>query len=88
MTSNPDTTNDLKIVLIEHLAEILDDLEMNDSNEGEFSDRAIVEMHERNIGLSGFLIASLGLSDASKDDQGYLVRVNPEDPQSYVDRNL
>jgi hypothetical protein len=88
MTSDSDTTDDLKIALIEHLAEILDDLEMNDGNEGEFSDRDIVEMHERNIGLSGFLIASLGLSDASKDDQGYLVRVNPENPQSYVDRNL
>lgn len=88
MTTDGDTTGDLKMALIDHIATILDDLEMTDSNEGEFTDQAIVEMHERNIGLAGFLIGSLGLSDASKTDQGYLVRVNPEDPHSYVDGNL
>lgn len=88
MTADPGTTSDLKMTLIDHFTAILDDLEMNDLNEGEFTDQDIVEMHERNTALSGFLIASLGLSEASKSDQGYLVRVNPEDPHSYVDRNL
>ena len=61
---------------------------MNDDTEGEYSDQAFVEMHERNTGLAGFLVTSLGLSDASKEPDGWLVRVNPAEPHSYVDENL
>lgn len=88
MAKEDGTTSELKIRLIDHIAAILDDLEMNDENEGEYSDQAIVEMHDRNIGLAGFLVASLGLSDATKDTDGYFVRVNPDDPISYVDKHL
>ena len=88
MTTDQGTTNELKMGLIDHVAAILDDLEMTDDTEGEYSDQAIVEMHERNTGLAGFLVASLGLSDASKGTDGWLVRVNPADPHSYVDENL
>lgn len=88
MTTDNGTTNDLKMALIDHVASILDDIEMSDENEGEFTDQAIVEMHERNIDLAGFLVASLGLSDASKDQDGYSVRVNLAEPHSYVDQHL
>lgn len=88
MTTDDGTTGELKMRLIDHIAAILDDLEMDDGNEGEYTEQDIVEMHERNTGLAGFLIASLGLSGASKGEDGYSVRVNPEDPHSYVDRNL
>ncbi|NCX76635.1 MAG: hypothetical protein EBX09_06335 [Actinobacteria bacterium] len=88
MTTDAGTTNELKMRLIDHIAALLDDLEMNDDTEGEYSDQAIVEMHERNTGLAGFLVASLGLSDASKQPDGYSVRVNLADPHSYVDQYL
>lgn len=88
MTSDNGTTSELKMKLIDHIAAIMDDLEMNDDNEGEFSDKEIVEMHERNAGLAGFLVASLGLSDASEGPEGYSVRVNPVDPHKYVDEHL
>lgn len=88
MTTDASTTNELKMRLIDHIATLLDDLEMNDDTEGEYSDQAIVEMHERNTGLAGFLVASLGLSDASKQPDGYSVRVNLADPHSYVDQHL
>lgn len=82
------TTNELKMSLIEHFATLLDDLEMNDGNESGMTDAAIVDMHERNIDIAGFLLGSLGLSEASKDDNGYLVRVNPAEPHTYVDAYL
>lgn len=88
MTTDASTTNELKMRLIDHIVTLLDDLEMNDDTEGEYSDQAIVEMHERNTGLAGFLVASLGLSDASKQPDGYSVRVNLADPHSYVDQHL
>jgi uncharacterized membrane protein affecting hemolysin expression len=88
MNPDPGTTNELKMRLIDHIAAILDDIEMSDATEGEYSDQAIVEMNERNTGLAGFLVASLGLSDASKEADGYSVRVNLLDPHSYVDQNL
>jgi hypothetical protein len=88
MTTTPGTTNELKMALIDHIAAILDDIEMSDETEGEYSDQAIVELHERNTELAGFLVASLGLSDASKSPDGYSVRVNPVDPHTYVDEHL
>lgn len=88
MTTDDGTTAELRMKLIDHIATILDDLEMNDENEAGFSDQEIVEMHERNTGLAGFLVASLGLSDASKGEDGYSVRVNPAEPHSYVDEHL
>lgn len=88
MTTDDSTTAELKMRLIDHIAAILDDLEMNDETEDRLSDQEIVEMHERNTGLAGFLVASLGLSDASKGEDGYSVRANPVDPHSYVDEHL
>ncbi len=88
MDTNQGTTNELKIRLVEHIAGLLDDLEMNDSNEGEYSDQAIVEMHERNKDLAGFLVASMGLSDTAIDEYGYVTRVNLVEPQKYVDQYL
>ena len=88
MAIDSGTTNELKMALIDHIAELLDDLEMTDAGEGDYTDQAIVEMHERNTGLAGFLVASLGLSEASQSDSGYLVRVNLAEPHSYVDRAL
>lgn len=88
MTTDNGTTAELKMRLIDHIATILNDLEMSDENEGEYSDQAIVEMNDRNMGLAGFLVTSLGLSDASKGEDGYSVRVNPVEPHSYVDEHL
>ncbi len=88
MVAHSGTTSDLKLLLIQHIAGLLDDLEMNDNNEQTYSDKAIVEMHERNIDLAGFVINSLGIADASKDEHGYTTRINPLEPHEYVDKHL
>lgn len=94
MTTNTSTTpstgtsTDLRLLIIEHLADVLDDLEMTDENEAEYTDQAIVAMHDRNVGLSAFLVASLGLTDASRDGEGYLVRLNIQEAHSFVDTHV
>jgi len=88
MNGGEGTTDELRMRLIDHMAAILDDLEMNDDNEASMSDQEIIEMHERNTGLAGFLVASLGLWGALKDEYGHLVRVNLVNPHSYVDQHL
>jgi hypothetical protein len=88
MTTEGDTTSELKMLLIQHVAGLLDDLEMDDSNQGDYTDQAIVEMHDRNIDLAGFIVGSLGLSDTAIDEYGYVTRVNPIGPNEYVDQHL
>lgn len=88
MDTNQGTTNELKIRLIGHIAGLLDDLEMNDTNEGDYTDQAIIEMHERNKDLAGFLVGSMGLSDTAIDEYGYVTRVNLVEPNQYVDQYL
>jgi hypothetical protein len=88
MDTDQGTTNELKIRLINHIAGLLDDLEMNDTNEGDYTDQAIIEMHERNKDLAGFLVGSMGLSDTAIDEYGYVTRVNLVEPNQYVDQYL
>lgn len=84
MTTDTSTTSELKMAMIDLFAELLNDLEMNDGENG-YSDQAITEMNDRNVGLAGFLVGSLGLSDATKDADGYLVRAKLAEPLKYVD---
>lgn len=88
MTTDGDTTSELKIRIIKHIAGLLDDLEMTDENEKDYPDRAIVEMHERNTELAGFLVRSLGISDTAIDEWGYVTRINLVEPYQYVDGYL
>lgn len=88
MTPSTGTTAELKLALVDHIAAILDDLEMTDANEGDLSDQAIVELHERNMAFAGFLVGSLGLVDASRDGVEYTVKLSLADPLAYVDANL
>ena len=88
MTTDTSTTSELKMAAIDLFAGLLDDLEMTDDTLGELSDQAITEMHDRNVGLAGFLLGSLGLSDATKTTDGYLVGVKLAEPVTYVDTHL
>lgn len=88
MTTDTSTTSELKMAVIELFAGLLDDLEMNDGNENGYSDQAITEMHDRNVGLAGFLVGSLGLSDATKSTDGYLTGVKLAEPLKYVDEYM
>lgn len=88
MTTEDGITSELKMLLIQHIAGLLDDLEMDDNNQGDYTDQAIVEMHDRNIDLAGFIIGSLGLSDTAIDEYGYVTRVAPVEPNEYVDQYL
>lgn len=88
MTDDDGTTGELRMKLADHVASILDDLEMNDENQASMTDEEIVEMHERNAGLAAFLLDSMGLYGASNDEYGWIVRVNPTDPHDYVDKHL
>jgi hypothetical protein len=88
MDTNRDTSSELKMRLIEHIAGLLDDLEMDDDNQKDYPDAAIVKMHERNIDLAGLLVGSMGLSDAIKDEHGYTARVNLVEPHLYIDNYL
>lgn len=88
MTTEDGITSELKMLLIQHVAGLLDDLEMDDNNQGDYTDQAIVEMHDRNIDLAGFIIGSLGLSDTAIDEYGYVTRVTPVEPNEYVDQYL
>ena len=88
MTTDTSTTSELKMAIIDLFAGLLNDLEMNDGNENGYSDQAITEMNDRNVGLAGFLVGSLGLSDATKDADGYLVRAKLAEPLKYVDEYM
>ena len=88
MTTDTGTTSELKMSIIDLFAGLLDDLEMTDDTLGELSDQAITEMHDRNVGLAGFLLGSLGLSEATKTTDGYLVGVKLAEPVTYVDTHL
>jgi len=88
MTTDSGTTSDLKIRLIEHIAELLSDVEMTDSGIPELGESEIVEMHERNMDLAGFIVGSLGISGATAEAEGYSARINPVDPHGYVDAHL
>ena len=83
-----DTSSDLKIRLIDHIAELLSDVEMTDSDVKEMEESEIVEMHERNVDLAGFIVGSLGTSGATAEAEGYSARINPVDPHGYVDAHL
>ena len=88
MPTDTSTTSELKMAIIELFAGLLDDLEMTDDNQGELSDQDVTEMHDRNVGLAGFLVGSLGLSDATKTTDGYLVGAKLAEPVIYVDTHL
>jgi hypothetical protein len=88
MTTDTSTTSELKMAIIDLFAGLLDDLEMNDGTDSGYSDQAITEMHDRNVDLAGFLVGSLGLSDATKDADGYLVRAKLAEPLKYVDEYM
>lgn len=88
MDTNQDTSSFLKMRLIVHIAGLLDDLEMTDDNQKDYSDQAIVEMHERNINLAGFVVNSMGISDTVIDEHTFVTRLNLVEPQQYVDQHL
>ncbi len=88
MTTNTSTTSELTMAIIDLFAGLLDDLEMTDEGLGELSDQDITEMHDRNTGLAGFLVGSLGLSDATKSADGYVAGVKLAEPLKYVDQYL
>ena len=88
MDTNRDTSSELKMRLIEHIAGLLDDLEMDDDNQKDYPDAAIIEMHERNVEFAGLLVGSMGLSGAIKDEHGYTTRVSLVEPHLYIDNYL
>ena len=88
MGTTTSTTSDLKMLLIRHIAGLLNDIEMTDSNEKDYSYKAIVEMNDRNIDLAGFLVGSLGLSETTANGDGYTTKINPVDPHEYIDKHL
>ena len=74
------------MAILEHIQELLTDLQITDDNVKEMTDREIIEVENESLTLAGYIIDSMGLMPVSENNGTYMVSLKLEDPNDFLDR--
>lgn len=75
-----------RLTILEHIQELLADLQINDDNVDDLSDKEIIEIENDCLTLAGYIIDSMGLIPVSGEKGSYTVSLKLENPQDFIDR--
>jgi len=75
-----------RLTILEHIQELLTDLQITDENVNEMTDKEIIEVENDSLTLAGYIIDSMGLIPVSGENGTYTVSLKLENPQDFVDR--
>lgn len=77
---------EVRMVILEHIQELLTDLQITDENVNEMTDKEIIEVENDSLTLAGYIIDSMGLMPVSESNGTYMVSLKLENPNEFVDR--
>jgi hypothetical protein len=77
---------EIRMAILEHIQELLSDLQITDENVDEMSDKDIIEIENESLTLAGYIIDSMGLMPVSENNGTYMVSLKLEDPNDFLDR--
>lgn len=77
---------EIRMAILEHIQELLSDLQITDDNVDEMSDKDIIEVENESLTLAGYIIDSMGLMPVSENNGTYMVSLKLEDPNDFLDR--
>jgi hypothetical protein len=77
---------EIRMAILEHIQELLTDLQITDDNVKEMTDREIIEVENESLTLAGYIIDSMGLMPVSENNGTYMVSLKLEDPNDFLDR--
>ena len=77
---------EVRMAILEHIQELLSDLQITDDNVDKMSDKDIIEVENESLTLAGYIIDSMGLMPVSENNGTYMVSLKLEDPNDFLDR--
>jgi hypothetical protein len=77
---------EIRMAILEHIQELLSDLQITDENVDKMSDKDIIEIENESLTLAGYIIDSMGLMPVSENNGTYMVSLKLENPNEFVDR--
>jgi hypothetical protein len=77
---------EIRMAILEHIQELLSDLQITDENVDKMSDKDIIEIENESLTLAGYIIDSMGLMPVSENNGTYMVSLKLEDPNDFLDR--
>lgn len=77
---------EVRMAILEHIQELLSDLQITDENVDKMSDKDIIEVENESLTLAGYIIDSMGLMPVSENNGTYMVSLKLEDPNDFLDR--
>ena len=77
---------EIRMAILEHIQELLSDLQITDDNVDKMSDKDIIEVENESLTLAGYIIDSMGLMPVSENNGTYMVSLKLEDPNDFLDR--
>lgn len=77
---------EIRMAILEHIQELLSDLQITDDNIDKMSDKDIIEVENESLTLAGYIIDSMGLMPVSENNGTYMVSLKLEDPNDFLDR--
>jgi hypothetical protein len=77
---------EIRMSILEHIQELLTDLQITDDNVNEMTDKEIIEVENDCLTLAGYIIDSMGLMPVSENNGTYMVSLKLENPNEFVDR--
>ena len=77
---------EIRMAILEHIQELLSDLQITDDNVDRMSDKDIIEVENESLTLAGYIIDSMGLMPVSENNGTYMVSLKLEDPNDFLDR--
>ena len=77
---------EIRMAILEHIQELLSDLQITDENVDKMSDKDIIEIENESLTLAGYIIDSMGLMPVSENNGTYMVSLKLEYPNDFLDR--
>jgi hypothetical protein len=77
---------EVRMSILEHIQELLSDLQITDDNVDKMSDKEIIEIENECLTLAGYIIDSMGLMPVSENNGTYMVSLKLENPNDFLDR--
>ena len=77
---------EIRMSILEHIQELLSDLQITDDNVDKMSDKEIIEIENECLTLAGYIIDSMGLMPVSENNGTYMVSLKLENPNDFLDR--